>query len=245
MKTISIKKLTLLSLFGITLFSCTMEKRLHRKGYHVQWNNNHSKSKATVSEKEKIKNTSAELVHKTHALVEETLIIKDSSLAQSNDKKELTDTTSLIPQENDLFIRKSNIDAVVASINKEEAVKLQKRIYSNTKRSGSKCVATKSQKFNNQHSLQAPEMFDDLGEIANEIAIYSVPIGAFVGLILGLVLPPMAGTSLFWSVMLYMISCAAIAYIIIYILVIIAVIALAIMLGYALIMGLAGAGDDY
>lgn len=144
MKTISLKKLTLLSLFGITLFSCTMEKRLHRKGYHVQWNNNHSKSKATVSEKEKIKNTSAELVQTKPTLAGGTHIIKDSSLAQSNDKKELRNTTNNPnPQENHLLTQKTNIEAIVASINKKEAIKLQKRIYSNTKRSGSKCVAKK------------------------------------------------------------------------------------------------------
>ena len=78
------KKFTLLSLLGITLFSCTMEKRLHRKGYHVEWINQKTKSN------KKIKAKTNEKLHLTERETSKEIETQRASISSFSTKDKFT-----------------------------------------------------------------------------------------------------------------------------------------------------------
>lgn len=96
------KSIVLAALVGLVLGSCTMEKRLYNKGYHVEWKRNYKGLKDVSKDAEEFNNTVAlnEVIQQELVPTQESVSDTDIPAAETK-----TNTTTVVEQQNQVVVK--------------------------------------------------------------------------------------------------------------------------------------------
>lgn len=101
-------KYFILILLALQLTNCTVQKRLYRSGYHVEWNN--SFQKKSVNHRGSITNETDELIKESR--VDQPVFVADSVQHITDSPIQETKSTAMEKKVNEPFVAKQRVDAV-------------------------------------------------------------------------------------------------------------------------------------